>query len=257
MKPLKTAAAVTAELRRLGDPKLAKFLQGFFRAVPGGYGEGDRFLGLKVPTVRSVSRRATLLDRKELAKLLASPLHEARLAGLDIAVHQASRAKDFRELKAWKDFAWKNRAGIDNWDLVDTAIPTLVGRWLLEELRREPASARKWVLARARSRNLWERRTGVLATFTAIRAGRFELTTAVCAALLKDEHDLIHKATGWMLREAGKRDERPLNAFLKKHAHVMPRTMLRYAIEKKSPAERAHWMSRGVVEVLRKSPPFP
>lgn len=242
MTTLKTASAVLKALHRVGDARTADSLQRYFKTGPGEYGEGDRFIGLKVPAYRSISKHSRGLPPEEIKALLASPWHEARAVGLDLLC-QLSRADDSAaNIKKWATFYWAHRKGVNNWDLVDLSAPTVMGRWLKLENEKSPDRAKAWITKTAARKSLWDRRIAVLATSALIREGRFELTLLASSLLLKDPEDLIHKATGWMLREMGKKSARPLDLFLKKHAHEMPRTMLRYAIEKKSPEERARWM---------------
>lgn len=243
MKTLTTATAVIEELRRAGSPRSALVQQKYFRTGPGEYGEGDKFFGMKVAVYRGIGKRAKDLSEKEIAKLLASPWHEARATGLTILTERAEKAGP-SAIKKISSFYWKNRKGINNWDLVDLSAPTVMGRWLSIEFEKSPAAAKAWIRKTVRSKNLWERRIAVLATYHLIRQNKHDLTLLACADLLKDDHDLIHKATGWMLRETGKRSEKHLDLFLKKHAHEMPRTMLRYSIERKSRSERNYWMGR-------------
>ncbi len=231
-----------AELARLADPARVPGLMRFFKTGPGDYGEGDRFRGLKVPQVRGVVRRADGLPLAELEHLARSPWHEDRLAGLLIAVRRFQRTSDPAVRRALFAFylaaAWAGR--INNWDLVDVTAEHIVGGWL------RTRSERARVLDRlARSRSLWERRIAVLATFHLIRYRDFVDTLRLAALLRDDPHDLMHKAVGWMLREVGRRDRPTLDGFLAEHAARMPRTMLRYAIEKHSTTERARWLAAG------------
>ncbi len=233
----KTAGEVQAELVRLADPARVPGLMRFFKTGPGEYAEGDRFRGLKVPQVRAVVRQAAGLALAEIERLVASPWHEDRLAGLLVAVRQFPRAEPQRKRKLYAFYLAAAKAGrINNWDLVDVTAEQVVGGWL----RERPERARE--LDRlAGSRLLWERRIAVLATLHFIRRGAFDDTLRLAARLRDDAHDLMHKAVGWMLREVGKRDRAALDGFLAEHAARMPRTMLRYAIEKHAPAERERW----------------
>lgn len=235
-----TASAVTQALRAQARPERARLQRRFFRTGPGEYGEGDRFLGTGVPAVRAIARAAKALEENELAKLLVSPWHEARLAAAIVLAERAKRLKDPKSQAALARFYWRHRVGLNNWDLVDVSAEHVLGRWLagLDE-----DAAIRWLKRTARHRRLWDRRLAVLATFHLIRLERLRPALVVCEGLLTDEEDLIHKATGWMLREVGKRDLKALDGFLKKHAGRMPRTMLRYALEKKSPEERRRWMN--------------
>ena len=237
-----TAEPVQAELVRLADPAQAAVLMRFFKTGPGEYAEGDRFRGLKTPQVRATVKRADALPLAEIARLVESPWHEDRATGLLIAVRRFERATEpavRREL--FEFYLGAAKAGrVNNWDLVDITAPQIVGGWL----RGRPERAR--TLDRlAGSGLLWERRIAVLATLHFIRCGEYGDTLRLAAALLGDPHDLMHKAVGWMLREVGKRDRAALDGFLAAHAARMPRTMLRYAIEKHAQAERARWLAAG------------
>lgn len=232
-----TAEQVQAELARLADPARVPGLRRFFKTGPGEYAAGDRFRGLKVPQVRAVVRQSEGLPLAEMARLVASPWHEDRLAGLLVAVRQFPRAALQRRRELYAFYRAAAKAGrINNWDLVDVTAEHVVGGWLLERPERAQVLDRL-----ARSRLLWERRIAVLATLHFIRCGRFDDTLRLAAQLRDDAHDLMHKAVGWMLREVGKRDRAALDGFLSVHAAQMPRTMLRYAIEKHSAAERERW----------------
>ncbi len=240
-----TAKQVLSALRAVSRDDKAAFLPGFFQAVRGGYGEGDRFLGCVVPDQRKVARTFRDLHRTELLKLLGSPWHECRLTGLFILVDQFERAAKQNNLhrdlecREFVDFYLTNLDAINNWDLVDATAPKILGAWLVEN------PDERGVLDRlATSAVLWERRVAVLATFALIRNQEFTEITCLAETLMSNEHDLMHKAIGWMLREMGNRDQPRLERFLKKHAKVMPRTMLRYSIEKMSKDDRTKWMNQ-------------
>ncbi len=223
--------ALRAELKGLADPAKAVAVGSFFKSGPGQYGEGDRFLGITVPAQRIVARKYPDLSFVDLETLLGSPVHEERLTALLILTRQYEKGDDARK-KALFDFYLVNLAGVNNWDLVDTSAAQIVGAQLL-------ARDRKLLRRLAVSKNLWERRVAIVSTHAFIRAGEFADTFAISEMLLEDEHDLIHKAVGWMLREVGKRvSEDELRRFLKKNGARMPRTALRYAIEHFSDAER-------------------
>lgn len=214
--------ALRRELQTLADPIRAEGLQRFFKAGPGEYGEGDRFLGLRVPQLRRLSRAYRKLEWRHLLELLGSPGHEERLLALLILVEQYRRATD-AEREAIYQLYLSNTRQINNWDLVDSSAEHIVGAHL------EPHDL--GVLERlARSTSLWERRIAVMATFRWTKQGRFEPTLHLARLLLHDPEDLIHKATGWMLREV-KRDRVREEEFLREHYRTMPRTMLRYALE--------------------------
>ena len=229
------ARAVVDRLRAAGDPARAAFLPTFFKTGPGQYGEGDRFLGLTLPQVRRFAAEYHDLPLRELERLLESPWHEARLLALIILARQYERATPDRQ-DAIVRLYLRRTDRINNWDLVDVSAPAIVGAHL--------RTRRRAVLRRlARSSSLWERRIAIVATHRFIRDGQYQDTLDLAERLLGDPHDLIHKATGWMLREVGKRDERVLSRFLDRHAGAMPRTALRYAIERLPPDDRRKYLA--------------
>jgi 3-methyladenine DNA glycosylase AlkD len=209
------------ELRASADPERARNLAWFFKTAKGQYGHGDRFIGLTVPTMRRIARRYIHLPLTDVKKLLASPIHEHRFVALEILVAQYER-ENSREIF---DFYLKHTRFVNNWDLVDGSAPYIVGQHLLTR-------PRKILYRLAKSRNLWERRIAIVSTQTLIRAGEIEDTFAIAKLLLSDDHDLIHKAVGWMLRETGKQSAPALLRFLKENYSALPRTTLRYAIER-------------------------
>lgn len=230
--------SVAAELKALAKPTRAFELQRFFKTAKGQYGEGDIFLGLTVPEVRTIARKYKKLPLNEIEKLTSSDFHEFRLCGLVILTLQFKASKERSEQKKIFNFYMKQaKAGyVNNWDLVDVTAP-IIGAYLVGENDPYPLLEKL-----ARSKSLWERRLAIIFTFAFIRSGELDPTIEISRRLLKDDHDLIHKAVGWMLREVGKRDIQILRAFLKENAQQMPRTMLRYAIEKMSEAERKKWL---------------
>ena len=233
-----SANLVIADLQARASKTKAFDLQRFFQTGPGQYGEGDLFIGVVVPEIRKVAATHKELPFTEIAKLVDSPIHEVRMCGLFILSNQYKKLKGRDQKKKYYDFFVKNiKAGnVNNWDLIDVNAP-IIGEYLLES--DDPLA----VLAKfAKSKNLWERRVAIIFTFSFIRVGQLDLTIAIAKLLLKDDHDLIHKGVGWMLREAGKRDVMLLRKFLTEHAHEMPRTMLRYAIEKLPEQERKKWL---------------
>lgn len=217
---------------RVGD------LSRFFKTAPGEYGEGDLFLGGTVPQTRSVAKKFKALNFEELTKLFDSPFHEARLCASIILNLQFKEAKTSQQRKKIFYFYLKQvRAErINNWDIVDVSAPWM-GVYLLEINDPMPL-----LIKFSKSRSLWQRRVSIILTFALIRAGDLEPTLIISEALLKDKEDLIHKAVGWMLRELGKKDVMLLRGFLKQHSHEMPRTMLRYAIERLPESERKRWL---------------
>lgn len=223
------ADAISARLQSLGDSERARLLQRYFKTGPGEYGEGDVFIGLKVPEVRGVLREFPGLTPAEVLPLLKSGLHEERLFALLALVRCFAKGDEQTRGEIYALYLAQT-GFINNWDLVDCSAPAIVGGYLLER-DREP------LYSLARSTSLWERRIAILATFSFIRANQFDDCLAIGRLLLNDREDLIHKATGWMLREVGKRDQGAAEEFLRQHCCVMPRTMLRYAIER-FPAEK-------------------
>lgn len=239
-----TAKQVLAELRGVARADKAAFLPGFFQAVPGGYGCGDKFLGCVVPDQRKVARKFRHLSREQLLKLFASPWHECRLTGMLILVDQyqtAAKPKNPNredECREIVEFYLANLDAANNWDIVDTTSHKILGSWLVEN-RDERAVLDQL----AGSVILWERRVAIVSTYALIKNDEFDEIKRLAARLLNDKHDLMHKAIGWMLREMGKRDPSQLTQFLSAHSSDMPRTMLRYSIEKLSKEERLKWMS--------------
>jgi 3-methyladenine DNA glycosylase AlkD len=213
-----------AELKKTESKKDAEILQWFFKTGKGEYGEGDKFLGIRVPKTREIAKKYKKLTSEEINKALKSKYHEERLCALLILVEKYSRTSEDEKEKIVK-FYLANTKYINNWDLVDLTAPKILGKHLLNRNR-------KILTKLSRSENLWERRISIISTFEFIRNKDFSDTLKISKLLLKDEHDLIHKAVGWMLREIGKRNLETEEEFLKKHYNKMPRTILRYAIEK-------------------------
>ena len=239
MGPLRAASAASA-LRRVARKERVQNQRRFFKTGPGQYGEGDYFLGATMPEIREVARCHRDLDLSEIRKLIISKYHEDRMLGFVILNLQYHRAKkDEERRQAIYQFYVKHRTCANNWDLVDVTAPGILGAWMWDHAK-DRKRLHEWV----KSKNLWERRLSILCTLAFIRRGHFDDTIRIAEKLLQDEHDLIHKATGWMMRECGKKDVAILRSFLSRHATEMPRTMLRYSIERLSPAERARWMAR-------------
>lgn len=214
------------DLRKYQDKKKAVIFARFFKTGPGEYAEGDQFLGLKVPQVRAVVEKYSDLALTDLKKLLVSKIHEERAAAIVILVKQFKKG-DLKVKKRIYQFYLANLAGVNNWDLVDISADRVVGAYL------DSSGESRGILYKlAKSKILWERRVAIMATFHFIKKNEFEETLRIAKILLKDKEDLIHKAVGWMLRETGKRDLAVEEKFLKRHYQQMPRTMLRYAIEK-------------------------
>jgi 3-methyladenine DNA glycosylase AlkD len=233
----KTSKDVISSLAALADPKRAVLLGRYFKTGPGDYGEGDIFIGLTVPQVRTIAKEYRGLPLPEISTLLESPIHEHRLTALIILTYAFSKADEAGRTSLY-DFYLAHTKGINNWDLVDLSSHEIVGEYLAEKKDR---SALRRLIA---SKNIWERRIGVIATFAFIRRSDLTDVYELAMHLLQDKHDLMHKAVGWMLREAGKKDKTSELAFLDTHYRTMPRTMLRYAIEKFTPAERAHYLAK-------------
>jgi len=222
------------DLEKLRNPKKAKILQRFFKTGKGEYGEGDIFLGIVVPTQRLVAKKYTELTLKDLQKLLSEKVHEYRLIALIILIQKYKKAS----IKAKKEivaFYLKNTKKINNWDLVDISCRDILGNFLLDKHR-------AILYKLAKSKNIWKRRIAIISTFEFIKHGQLEDTLRISEMLLKDSHDLIHKAVGWMLRELGKKNRSLEEEFLEKHYIDMPRTMLRYAIEKFEEKKRKHYL---------------
>lgn len=231
-----SVSAVKKGLQKLADPKRAKALARFFKTEKGEYGEGDKFLGIKVPEQRKVAQKYRDLDLKAIEKLLHSQIHEHRLTALLILVNKYQKA-DPAQQKEIYNFYLKNTPSVNNWDLVDLSAPRIVGAYLLSNKNK-----RNTLFILAKSKNLWKRRIAILATFAFIKNKDFDDALKIATILLHDDQDLIHKAVGWMLREIGKIDQPAEEKFLKKHSPTMPRTMLRYAIEKFDERKRKNYL---------------
>ena len=233
-----SATQVVKEIQALSNRGRAHDLQKFFQTAPGQYGEGDIFLGLTVPQVRTVAKKYKEISLKEIETLTRSKLHEVRLCGLVILTLQYKSARERKEKKKLFDLYMKSMTGgfINNWDLVDVSAP-IVGEYLI-------GLDNPYVLLYklSKSKSLWQRRVSMVFTFAFIRSGDIEPTFEMAEKLLHDKHDLIHKAVGWALREAGKLNGIALRKFLSAHSHEMPRTMLRYSIEKFPERERKKWL---------------
>ena len=236
VREVTTAKGIERALRAGADPLVASHHLRFFKCGPGEYGEGDAFLGVMVPPLRSLSKKYKSIELAEAVALLQSKWHEVRLLALMILVHKYERGDAAVRTEICR-FYLANTNRINNWDLVDVSAHKIVGAHLRERDRAP-------LLALAKSESLWERRIAIIATLDFIRQDDFRDTLRIAEALLTDRHDLIHKAAGWMLREVGKRDQAVLERFLRKHARVMPRTMLRYAIERFPPELRAKYMAK-------------
>ncbi len=225
---------IKKELQKHARPDKAKILQRFFKTGKGQYGEGDKFIGVTMPEQRAIAKKFTQLSLTEIQALLNSKVHEHRMTGLIVLVNKYKQSKD---KKKYYDFYLKNTNRINNWDLVDVTSPHVVGHYLFDK-------DRSILYQLARSKDLWEKRISIISTFYFIREEDFNDSLKIAEILLKDKHDLIHKAVGWMLREIGKKDQAVEERFLIKHYKHMPRTMLRYAIERFDEKKRMFYMKK-------------
>jgi 3-methyladenine DNA glycosylase AlkD len=228
-------ACVRRDLRKVARRQRAESSKWFFKTAPGEYAAGDKFLGVTVPQLRVLAREYRDMPLKYIVSLLRSPWHEERLLALLILVGQYVRG-DARVRQDIHRLYLRNTASINNWDLVDSSAAQIVGAHL-------PSRDRRVLRRLARSKSVWERRIAMIATYHYIRQKDFKDALAIAALLRRDEHDLIHKAVGWMLREIGKRDRATEERFLQKHARRMPRTMLRYAVERFPPRMRSKYLT--------------
>jgi len=225
---------VKAHMQELSNPKIAEHSLRFFKTGPGEYGEGDLFLGIRVPVTKKVARKFKELPVDEVLKLLKSKYHEERLLALIMLVNRFKKETDKEQKKIYEAYLSHTKY-INNWDLVDGSAHQIVGGYLFER-------DRKPLYQLAKSKSLWERRISMIATYTFIKRDDFEDTLKLSEVLLMDEEDLMHKAVGWMLREVGKKDIEVEERFLRKHYKKMPRTMLRYAIEKFEERKRQRYL---------------
>lgn len=230
--------ALKQELSKLANPSQAKLLQRFFKTGKGEYGEGDIFLGIKVPEQRKLAKKSLALPLDEIKELIYSKIHEERLIGFLILTYNYPKSTEEEKEKIF-NFCIQHSKQMNNWDLVDLTAPRTIGEFLLSKSEEKPI-----LYTFAKSENLWQRRISILSTFAFIREKQFQDSLALAELLLKDKHDLIHKAVGWMLREIGKRDNQTLINFLDKHSKQMPRTMLRYAIEKLPEDKRKEYLKK-------------
>lgn len=216
----------------------SQILSRFFKTGKGEYGEGDKFLGITVPVSRSIAKKYFDISFDDIKELIKNEYHEVRLVAILIMVHKYQKAKSEKEKKSIVDFYLKNTKYINNWDLVDLSAGYIMGDYLIEKDKK--------ILGKlARSENLWEKRIAIISTFGFIYKGEYEWTFKITNILMNDNHDLIHKACGWMLREVGKRvSEKELMLFLDKNTDKMPRTMLRYAIERLPEKKRIYYLNK-------------
>ncbi len=230
-----TIAEVRKQLRELADPTIAEHSQRFFKTGPGEYGEGDKFIGIRVPVLRQLAKQHRDIPLSDSGLLLQSPVHEERLLALLLLVRKFDKG-DKAVRKQVFDLYCRNLKFVNNWDLVDSSAHLIVGPQLENQSRR---ILHRW----AKSKNLWERRIAIMSTLAYIKQEEFDESLTIAKILLHDKEDLIHKAVGWMLREIGNRNRHIEEAFLKQHYQEMPRTMLRYAIEKFPEAKRKRYLA--------------
>ncbi len=227
---------VTQLFTMLGDPAIAEHSMRFFKTGRGEYGEGDKFLGIRVPVIRKEVKKHLQISLKDAEQLLQSKYHEIRLFAVILLTEKFNRANENEQQEIYSLYL-ANTAKVNNWDIVDASAHKIVGPFLLNKDRSK-------LYELARSKSMWERRIAIISTFYYIRHHQFEDTLKISKILLADSEDLIHKAVGWMLREVGKKSPSGLKAFLTKHSAEMPRTMLRYAIEKLPQNERKKYLRR-------------
>lgn len=232
------AREIISELQKQKNDEQAKHLSRFFKTGKGQYGEGDVFWGIKVPVQRTIAKKHKTLDLEQVQKLLTSSIHEHRLTALLILTYKYEKADEKLQKEIYGLYL-KNTKYINNWDLVDLSAPKIVGVYLLEREKE-----RKILYKFAQSKDLWEKRIAMLACYTFIKNKQFDETLKISEILLHDKHDLIHKAVGWMLRELGKIDQAVEEKFLQKYYRVMPRTMLRYSIERFDEKKRKFYMGK-------------
>jgi len=244
---------IITELKKYQSAEKAIILQRFFKTGPGQYGEGDKFLGVVVPNLRIVAKKFVDTDFISLKKLINSPIHEHRLTALLILTYKFKQAAALEKKKQIYNFYLKYTKQINNWDLVDLSAPNIVGGYLLtrschpDHIHSCHSKSERRILDKlAHSKNLWEKRIAIISTFAFIKQNEFTNTLKISKMLLNDKHDLIHKAVGWMLREVGKRNSTVEESFLKEYYKAMPRTMLRYAIEKFPEKLRQKYLKGGI-----------
>ncbi len=230
---------IIKDLKQIANPKKVPLLSSFFKTGPGEYGEGDIFIGITVAQQRRIAKKYQYLANSEIIKLLKSPIHEYRLTALLILVLQYEQANNNNKQKQIYNFYLKNSQYINSWDLVDTTTPKIIGAYLLKNKNK-----RKILYQLVKSPNIWERRIAVLACWPFIKNNDFIDILKISKLLLKDKQDLIHKAVGWMLREMGKKNSKKLKYFLDIYSKTMPRTMLRYSIERLNKQEKKEYMKK-------------
>ena len=235
---MSTAAKVKSALREKINPEKAAFYPRFFKTGPGEYGEGDKFLGVVVPDQRKIARQFRELPQTQIKKLLDDAFHECRLTGIYILVTQFEKNKNETGRKQIVDFYLANLDRVNNWDIVDASAHKILGAWLFDK------KDRRVLKKLADSTDLWRQRVAMIATYWFIKRDDFDDALSLAEFYLDHEHDLMHKAVGWMLREIGKQKKSVLVAFLDQYAANMPRTMLRYSIEKLPEKTRKAYLSQ-------------
>lgn len=234
------ASALIIDLNKLSSTKRKKANEWFFKTGPGQYGEGDKFIGVRVPDIRKTAKQYLDLDFKEIKKLLKSPIHEIRLAGILILVEKnniAIKQKDLKLRKNILEFYIVNRKSVNNWDLVDLSVHRIIGQAILDNLQ-----DKKILYKLAKSKSMWDRRMSIVATSIFISNNKLDDCFKLSKILLGDQEDLMHKAVGWMLREAWKKDSNRTEIFLKSNYNKIPRTALRYSIERMEESKRKKFL---------------
>ncbi|WP_455205526.1 DNA alkylation repair protein [Kaarinaea lacus] len=235
---MKSVQQIQQQMKNLSDPQRAAHSQRFFKTGAGEYGEGDVFLGIKVPQIRQVAKQCLQLDNDDLVQLITSRYHEVRLLALLILVYRFPKATPQQQKRLF-NFYIKHKTYINNWDLVDCSAPVIVGAYLFDK-------DKDLLYKYARHKRLWDRRIAIMANFYFIKQNHYSDALKLAEILLQDDEDLIQKAVGWMLREIGKRDLATEEAFLQRYYQQMPRTMLRYAIEKFTQKRRHQYLSGAI-----------
>lgn len=233
-----TAKQIITALKKLHNPAKAEILVRFFKTGPGEYGEGDIFWGITVPEQRLIAKSYLDISLAEIEKLLTHPIHEVRLTGALILVEQCNKSKDKSKIENILDFYLNNLKYFNNWDLIDLSAPKIIGRYLVKN-----PDKKDLLNQLSQNSNLWIRRAAMVANLSLIRNGDCQTTIKLAPKYLTETHDLLHKATGWLLREVGKHEGKLLLDFLNQYASQMPRVMLRYSLEKLPPALRLKYLN--------------
>lgn len=238
MSPNRQFNQINKDLQKLKSSQKAKIYKRFFKAKKGEYGEGDIFIGLTVPKLRAIARKYSNTNLVVIKRLLENKIHEYRMTALLILVNKYQKSDEFKK-KEIVDYFLKHTKYINNWDLVDLSADKILGDYLLNK-------DKKILYKLARSKNIWERRIAIIATFNFVKNNKFSDTLKISEMLISDSHDLVHKAVGWMLREVGKRNPEVLEKFLQNYHQQMPRIMLRYAIERFTEEKREHYLRKPI-----------